>query len=130
MAFPVTTIRLLCVGVMTIDEVDGDETVTSELASFSCILPSLSANKIGMSKMSAVDISADSSLLAGLTVEVVMILFICVLDVPDVWLTMVNLVGFKAIDVFACGGLICTEDNICGPDPDPIFIGVSDVVLN
>lgn len=45
---------------------------------------------------------------------------------------MVNFAGFNAIDVvvFACGGFICTDDNICGPDPDDIFSGVRDDVLN
>lgn len=123
-----TIIRLLCEGDITIDEVDGDAIVTgSGLVSFSCMLPSLSANNIGMSKMSAVDISDSSLFAAGV---VLIILLICPPDRLDVGLTMVNLVGFSAIDVFACGGFICTEDNICGPELDVIFIGVSDVVLN
>lgn len=52
------------------------------------------------------------------------------LDVLADGLTMVNLVGLSAIDVFVCGGLICTDDKICGPVPDVIFNGVSDDVLN
>lgn len=79
MALPVLTIiRLLCDGDMTIDEGDGDAIVTSGVASLSCILPSLSANKIGMSKISVFDISESS--LVAVAFEVAIILLICVPD--------------------------------------------------
>lgn len=74
-----TIIRLACDGDMIIDEEGGEANVTSDAASFSCMFPSLSANKIGISKMSADDIS-ESTLVASLVDGVVIILLICVPD--------------------------------------------------
>lgn len=62
---------------MIIDDGDDEASVTSGAVSFSCIFPSLSANRIGISKMSVVDMS-ESSLVASVVVGAVIILLICV----------------------------------------------------